>query len=180
MSLEPLSTWKSEFALLPKVADSSWKSNLGDYIEARVNSLLDLSTYSTGVSFTFDKTTFEAALAGVDALTGDGVDAMATGFGNALATGLVVSAGASFSPYTPQTTFSSVTSSTFDAASITAGENKIKELNSATPVDSVNDSLFPLKLREAFLLLTATVIGLDSTPMPTGPLPLTDTARGTV
>jgi len=178
MSIDSLSVWKSEFTLLPKVIDDSWKQNLADYISDRITSKMNLRTYSPQVGFTFDKASLISALASVTPELGNGVEQLATGFVDGVTGGLTVAPGASFSPGTPTETFSAVTSSLFDTASLSVAENKILELESATPVIDVNDSVFPEKLRDACLLLTATVIGLDSTPPVAGPLPLTDPLRG--
>lgn len=166
MSVDSLAIWKSEFANLPKVSDTSWKQNLADYLAARVDGKLTLSTYdpAASVTFTFNKTVFLAALASVDAGTGGGAVAIALGVKNAvIASGsLVVLAPVSVGTPSPVNTFSVVTTSVITAASSLLAEAKIAELSSATPVSSVADSLFPVKLREAFLLLAADITGLDS------------------
>ena len=178
MSIDVLQTWKDEWALLPKVSDTSWKQNLADYIAARVDGKLKLQTYTPAgnIAFTFNKTTFIAALAGVDAGTGTGISAIAAGVKNAVISGgLVLTAPISAGTPSPTNTFSIVASSVITAASSVLAEAKINELSSATPVSSASDSLFPVKLREAFLLLTADVIGTD-TQAPT-PQPKSDLGR---
>lgn len=178
MSIDTLADWKTEFANLPSVVDDSWKQNLADYISARVTSKLNLLTYSPQVTFTFNKPAFVAQLASVTPALGNGVAQIAAGFVDGCVGGLVIAPGTAFGAGIPATTFSAVTSSIFDAPSLIAANSKILELESATPVGDINDSVFPEKIRDACLLLTATVIGLDSTPPAAGPLPLTDPLRG--
>lgn len=179
MSIDALQIWKDEWALLPKVSDTSWKQNLANYIAARVDNKLKLQTYtpSSNIAFTFNKTTFLAALAGADAGTGTGVAAIATGIKNAVVTAgsLTFTAPISIGTASPTNTYSVVASSVITAASSLLAESKINELSSAVPVSSATDSLFPVKLREAFLLLTADVIGTD-TQAPT-PQPKSDLGR---
>ena len=178
MSIDSLADWKTEFANLPLVIDDTWKQNLADYISDRITSKLNLLTYSPQVTFTFNKSAFVSALGSVTPALGNGVDQIAVGFVNGCIGGLVVAPGTAFGAGIPATTFSTVATSIFDAPSLALASAKIIELKSATPVADVSDSIFPGKLREACLLLTATVIGLDSTPPAAGPLPLTDPLRG--
>lgn len=171
MSVDALATWKSEFAALPKVSDTSWKGNLADYIAARVDGKLALSDYDPvdNVSFSFDKTVFLTALEGVSSGLGNGVNAIAEGVKNAVLTAgsLVVTAPVSVGTPSTTNTFSVIASSVITPASAALAEAKIQELSGAAPVSDANESLFPVKLREAFLLLTADIIGTDSqTPTP--------------
>lgn len=180
MSIDALQTWKDEWALLPKVSDTSWKQNLANYIAARVDGKLNLQTYtpSSNVVFTFNKSVFVASLASVTAGTGDGVTKIALGFKNAVvASGsLVLTAPVSVGTPSPVNTFSVIASSAITAASSVLAEAKINELSSAVPVSSASDSLFPVKLREAVLLLTADITGTDSqVPIP---IPKSDLGRG--
>jgi len=178
MAVDSLAVWQSEWALLPKVSDASWKSNVANYLAARVDSKLTLATYGgTPVVFTFNKTVFLASLASVSAATGDGVSKMALGFSNAVLTAgsLVVSPGAFIGSATPATTYSAVASSVITPAGALAGKTKIEELSSAPLVTDPLLSTFPVKLREAFLLLTANISGTNSVA-PT-PAPLVDNGR---
>ena len=73
----------------------------------------------------------------------------------------------------PNTIFSVVNTTVIDPTSIALGKAKILELVTAPPVSDPQLSQFPTKFREATLLLTITVSGLDSTPPGGGgPLPL--------
>lgn len=178
MAVDPLVTWKSTLATLPKVSDTSWAANFASwYADRIVNIETDPSSFTaSGFVFTFAKPIFQSQLLSLtptnNALAG------ITGFANAWETALnassvIVGPGSFQNPATPTTTFSAIISSTIDPTSIATGKAKILELVTAPPVADANDSQFPIKFREATLLLTITVIGLDSTPTPAGPLPLT-------
>jgi hypothetical protein len=84
---------------------------------------------------------------------------------------LSVSPGAFKPPSSPATLFSAVTSVVIDPPSIAKGKKKIIELAKAKKAGSPQTSEFAKKFREATLLLTITVVGLDSNP--DGPKPLT-------
>ena len=86
---------------------------------------------------------------------------------------LSVSAGAFIPPESNATKFSVINSVIIDEDSIIKGKAKIIELAESAASINPEDSDFPIKFREAFLELTITVEGLDSTPSPAGPLPLT-------
>jgi len=169
MAIDSLVIWQAQWALIPKVSDTSWKQNLADYIAARVDAKLALSTYVPPGTFTFNKSVFVAGLAGVTSGTGDGVTKIASAFQSAVQTvgSLVVTPGTAFGAATPAQTFSVVASSVLIAA---AGKAKIEELSSAPLVSDPLLSQFPVKLRDAFLLLTATISGTNSVAPTPGPL----------
>lgn len=181
MAIDTLGTWQSEWALLPLVIDDSWKQNVADYLAARVDNKLSLQTYGgVPVTFTFNKAAFLAAIAGVSTGTGDGVIKIALGFSNAvqIAGSLIVLPGAFIGTNSPATLFSAVASSIITPAGAALGQAKIEELSSAPQVTTALASQFPVKLREAFLLLTADVTGTNSiVPVPT---PLIDLGRGVI
>jgi hypothetical protein len=173
MAIDPLSTWKSELANLPKVADTSWAANFANYYADRiVNITTDPSALvPSGFVFTFAKPVFQSQLLALtptnSALAG------ITGFANAweaaiLASTVVVAPGSFKPPTSPTTLFSVVISTIIVPTSIAAGKAKIIELVSAPPVEDAMDSQFPVKFRDATLELKITVTGLDSQPIPPG------------
>lgn len=175
MAIDPLSTWKSTLAALPKVADTSWAANFAAWYAGRIVAITTdpASLVPTGFVFTFNQALFASQLIALtpvnDALSG------ITGFANAweaaiLATTVVVAPGTFQPPTSPATLFSVIATTVIVPASIAAGKAKIIELASSPPVADVNDSEFPLKFREATLLLKINVTGTNSvTPTP-GPL----------
>lgn len=183
MPVDPLATWRSTLAALPKVADTSWAANFAAWVAGRVATITTNPTnltLSAPLVFVFNQALFASQLISLTP-TGDALSGI-TGFADAWKAAidttvfpatLNVAPGAFVPPTTPATTFSTVTSVLLDPASVAAAKAKIIELATAAPVADVNDSEFPVKFREAFLLLTITVAGLDSTPTPAGPLPLT-------
>lgn len=176
MATPDVEIWQEDYADIELVSTDAWKQNLADYLEVQLTESLTLTTYSTDPEFTFDKAAFVTGLAGAGA-PGTGVAALQTAFDAAvLASTMVTFPMSGFDPLSVATIFSVVTSTTVDPLSIVAGKAKIAELDGATPTSDPLLSKFPVILREAFLLLTYTVIGLDST-FPT-PIPLTDALRG--
>lgn len=191
--IDDLATWRSTLAALPKVSDNSWAANFAGWVAERLAAATAVDTKGietnplnlilaspppTGFIFTFPEAAFATAL---QALTptddaAAGIQSFADAWEDAInslvyPTSLSVLLGASKPPPGPTNTFSAVTMVTIVPASITAAKNKIIELASSTPVDDPNLSEFPVKFRDAFLLLKIKVVGLDSTT-PT-PVPLT-------
>jgi hypothetical protein len=175
MAVEPLQTWKDELENLPKVADGSWSLNFANWYADMISGIEPDSSALTpsGFVFTFPVAIFASALSALSPTT----DAVAgiTGFATAWETALlastsVVGPGSFIPPATPATTFSVVASSLIDPASIAAGKAKLLELVTAPPAADAQDSEFPIKFREATLLLTFTVIGTNSDSPTTAPL----------
>lgn len=168
MAIDALSVWKSTMAALPKTTDNTWAANFSGWINDRLASADTDPTQlvnATPLSFVLDdagmQSDLEALSPSSNATTAiaDFADAFEASLNNTV---VVVTAGAFIPPSGPTTLFSAVSSTTIDAASITAAKAKINELASEPPVADVDDSKFPEKYREAFLLLTITVIGTDS------------------
>jgi hypothetical protein len=175
MAVSNLATFQTTFAALPRVADTSFANNIAAWYAARINGLEPNSAQfvPTGFSFTFAESVFATQLLNLSPTMSavEGVTKLADAWAAAiLASSIAVGPGSFIPPSTPATLFSVVASSTFDAASVTLGRSKILELIHATPVTNALDSEFPIKLRDAILILTFTVVGTDSiTPVP-GPL----------
>lgn len=177
MAIDALQIWKDELAALPKVADTSWAANFAAWYADRLAGITTSPSalVPTGFVFTFAQAAFAAQLLSLAPTTSAAAGIM--GFANAwqtalLATTAVVGPGSFKPPTSPATLFSAVISTIIDPASITAGKAKLLELVTAPPVADPQNSAFPVKFREATLLLSITVTGLDSTPTPAGPLPL--------
>ena len=186
MALEPLTTWQSTFADLPLTNDKvEGAQNLADWLGDRLDNLLVCEPVIQGpnIIYTFDRATFATELANLPIVNNPETAAknIANAWNSALSgTTAVMQLGSSIGPPSNPTLWSSITSTTIDAPSIALGKAKVEELKDANPVKKAKDSDFPIKLREAHLLHTITTVGLDSTPGPSGPLPLTDTSRGVV
>ena len=175
MAVDILQDWKDTLAALPKVADTSWAATFAEWYADRVINIetspaLDTTT---GFTFPFAEAVFAAALIALTPTT----DALAgiTGFANAWESAILltiptVAPGAFIPPSTPATLFSVVTGTIIDPASTALGKAKIIELASASPVPDPQDSEFPVKFRDATLLLTITVTGLNSVSPTPGPL----------
>jgi hypothetical protein len=180
VALESESTWVSEFANLPNVSDDSWIDNLLDYLEDRINSNLKLIDYfpESGNSFTLNRAIIRTSIEQSTNETGDLINTLATGIKNSVlqSGSLDVQPGSYIAISSPATTFSSVSDSVIDPPSSISLENKILELLNSEPVGDANDSDFPVKIRSAFLLLTAIIVGTNSVA-PT-PSPILDIGRG--
>jgi len=178
LTLEALTIWQQTFATdMVPTNSPTWPTILADWMAERVDNKLDLPGLGgPGRVYTFNKSGFASALASMSP-TNDAVAAITT-LANAWASSLgtmVVSPGTYIEPATPSTTWSVVHSSIIDAPSIALAKAKVQELQANNLVQSALDSDFPVKFREAFLLLTVTTDGLDSDS--DGPYPLTDSAR---
>lgn len=180
MALEDQTTWGLFFKDLPKVSDDSWIDTLVAYLENRINENLKLIGYfpENGNSIVLNSSYIKSAISSSNASTGDLIEKLASGLKSAvtLPNTLTVSSGSYILIDTPATKFSLVTLSIINSASASLLEAKILELLTAPLVENAKDSQFPVKIRDAFLLLTATISGTNSVS-PT-PGPLIDAARG--
>lgn len=175
MTIESLQTWKNELENLPKVTTPVWALNFANWYADMIRGIESdpISFQAVGFSFSFPTSAFASALSALPPTTdpASGILGFASAWESAILSTMVsVAPGSIIPPPSPPTTFSVVTSSLIDPSSILAGKAKILEL---VDVSVVGESQFPIKFREATLLLTFTVAGLDSTPSPSGPLPLT-------
>lgn len=171
--IDPLGTWQSTFLGVESAAD------FANWIDERVTGKAELTGIIAATPanvFVWDKATFQSGLEAMPLSTSQSA-AMATlaGVWESSINGTVVTIapGDSLGAPTPATIWSVVTTSVLDPASITAAKAALQAaLISAAAVDDKANSDLPQAFRDAFLLLTATVTGLDSTPIPVGPLPL--------
>jgi len=183
MTLEALSTWKSTFKtdILP-VSDASWPDSMTDWYADRINTPLlnlpGLTLASPPLPVTFGKAAFKAIF---QTLAQPNSQSVAMNIiANAWEAGLIAStvlvkALDSVGTPSPATTWSVVTTSVFDPASIALGKAKILELIGAPNEEDAEDSQTPIKFREATLLLTVTTTGLNSVTPTAGAL--VDAAR---
>ena len=179
MAIDSLQEFKTTFADLPKVSDPSWAGNLANWVDERVTNKMDLPGLGGPPRvYTFNKLVFQASILTMLPTNDQAAAILQLANAWASAVGQMVVAPLTYiEPQAPATTWAVVDSSVFDAVSIEAGRQKILELQNAEPVADVLESPFPIKFNEAFLLLTVTTSGQDSTPSPAGPLPLVDAAR---
>lgn len=177
MALQNSTEWQEQFSNLPRVADTGWKANLTSLIDTltsgRLTSLgLLNSAGQPALSFTFASSAFE------NALTDNQASTIANAFEAAwLASTFVVPSGSYFSPQSNATTFSLVSLCAPVPASIAVAKSMILPIANQVPVSDAALSQVPVIIRSAFLSITITTTGLDSTPPIGGPLPLVDTAR---
>lgn len=172
--IDNLATWKTTFqAITGEIPGfSSW-------IDGRVTQkagLTGIIPADPTVVFTFDKAEFQSGMEALPLSANQvtAITALGAVWESAIQTSiLTISPGDSVGAPTPATIFSVVTSSVIDPASILVSKAAlISSLIATPPVADSADSALPQAFRDAFLLLTGTAIGLDSTPTPIGPLPL--------
>ena len=175
MVLANAAAWQTAWATVPNVADTSWKANLANKVDSLVTNLLTTNGLfkapaTPALTFTFAKSTFQSAL------TDNKPATLANAFEAAiLASTYVVPINSFIETDTPATKFSVVESCEVDPASVSLAKAKFLEIVGLTPGSAANQSQFPVKLREAFLLLTVTTTGTDS--VISAPSPLTDAGR---
>lgn len=169
--------WRTAFADMPVVSDSSWKGNLantlGDLVDGLLSSpgLFNPSAQPAAV-FTFGRAAFQSALSGNTAAV------ISSAFNAGLtASTVVVATGSYVGSLTPATTFSVVATAILDPASVALAVAEILTIEGKTPVADPMQSAVPPVFRSAFLKLTMTTTGTNSVVPPAGPNPLTDAAR---
>lgn len=183
--LEPVSNWESTFNNLPKVSDGSWSQNFADAVDGLTTGKLEISNIKTvPASFVFGKAAFKSALDPLmpvnTAIEG------ATNFAGAweaglLASTMTVSVGASIGiPVPPTNVYGPLSSAgspsppstLIDAPSIAAAKASLVIALTAIP-PSADANAFASAFRSAFLALTCTTMGFDSTPYaPPGTVPI--------
>ncbi len=182
MAIDSIEVFKTTFAAdMVPVNDPSWAANLANWTDARVTGKMDLPGLGGPPRvYTFVKAAFQVALLAM-APTNDAsaaITILATAWASAIGAMIVVPGTYIGALPLPPVTWSVVNSSLIDVPSIAAGQAKIQELENAEPEADVLDSEFPIKFHEAFLLLTVSTLGFDSTPPGSGgPLPLNDLLR---
>ena len=179
MAIDPLSTWKSTLAALPKVANNSWAANFAAWYAGRIVSITPkpANLVPTGFLFTFNQALFASGLIALTPTNNalSGIQGFADAWEAAILTTvypatLTLLPGTFVPPTSPATLFSVIASVLIVPASIAAAKAKIIELATSPPAADVNDSEFPLKFREATLLLKINVTGTNSVAPTPGPL----------
>ena len=168
--IDDLTTWRTTFQALAKVATSSWAANFAAWTAGRVvDAELDDINDSTPPTFVFAESVFKTQLESL--VITDSYLTAATQFANAwetaiLASSIDVEAGSSVGTSSPATTWSVVASSIIFPSSILAGKARIMDIQTAALVSSQYDSEFCVIFRDAFLLLQGKIDGLNSVPTP--------------
>lgn len=182
MAIDALATWKTFYNALPLVDSGIWTTNFSNWGNNRVVNKAQV----TGVThasppFLFAVATWKTQL---DALTDtDDKTAAATAFADAWETAINASSlttlpGDFVNPGgDPTLIWSSISSSIIDASSITAARSQmIADILAADDAATLDDSKIPEIIRDAFLALTCTITGQDSSTPTTLPLNVTGAA----
>jgi hypothetical protein len=177
MPVSPVSDFKSAIAGLKPDNTPMWAKALADAVDGLVTNKAGLGVVTGTFTFTFNKALF---MTGIMALTATVVTPMAAqligvAWGNAMLSSTMVTApGAFIGAPAPPTLFSVIISTVIDPPSIVAAQTAlIATLSVMQAVEVAQDSALAPALHTAFMSCTATITGLDSTPTPAGPLPLT-------
>lgn len=168
--LEPLPVWKSTLSSLPQVDKSDWVGNFASWANERSSMKLEIMPVKGGMKFTFNQGVFESTLR--TAMPVDLALSAATKFSTAwfnamMASTMVVLPGSSLAAPSPATTWSVVAGTLIDPPSIIAGRIYLMtKLTSAAPVDKGMMSHLAEAFRTAFSMVTCTVTGINSLPIP--------------
>jgi len=180
MPLEPLDTWQQTLKQLEQVGHQDWAQDFSQWLSERSTSKLQLMPVMGPVSFTFQKSVFEARLREFRPVGKPREAALAwAGAWEAAvnASAMVVGTGAFLGAPVPVTMWA-VATAVIDASSVQAGKKVlIQKLSDAKFVAKAEESEIAEAFRMAFLTLTATVTGVCMT-YPPAPLvgPLLPTA----
>lgn len=188
MTTDSLQDWIDTYVNdVPNVVDDSGvgPANVSDWNDLRVTNKLDTPglegpVSGTGFTFTFNDAVFQTQLENLIGGTKPlGIEELALAWGSAITSSAgVVVALTSIGAPSNITTWSAISSTVIDPVSVIVGQDKIRELLFASTEKPKEESDFPVRMREAFLLLTITTTGLDSVPSGSGgPFALVDPAR---
>ncbi len=179
MAVSTLAVWKDTLNKLPKVNNNSWAKNFAKWYADRVLKIAPKPANFVPVAFSFKfaQPVLVAELMKLQPVSSSktGITNFANAWEKAVKATIVTTGPGSYKPPPlPANTFSVVNSVIITPASIAKGKAKIMELVKAPMVNNALNSKFAPIFRDATLLLTITVTGLDSTtPDNGGPLPLT-------
>lgn len=168
--LEPLDTWKRTLEQLALTDKTDWVSRFAAWVGMRSTMKLELQGIMGPVLFTFQNGLFESRLRALMSTDKKpiGAEQFASAWQAAVqASQMVVMPGASLGAPTPATLWSAVTS-LLDPPSILLAKARLHaELSRIDGVLKTNESRLPEAFRNAFLTLTASATGINSTyPFP--------------
>ena len=176
MAIPPAIVFQNKIASLKPTSATDWAPNLAAAVASLVNGMVSLSPLMGSITFTFQQSVFATQLMSIPPGNMAAVQAnlIATAWASAVqASTLVVAPGSFLGVPAPPTLFSVVMVSMIDAASIASAKAFLAaQLSAAQPVSIGVQNKFGSAIHDAFLMLTATVSGLNSIPSPSGPTPL--------
>lgn len=185
MPMDPLAVWKAEFAKLPQDPTGATGSlNLAKYINERVSNKLGMDPSVAAVDapakavFTWQPAIFAASMAGITPapVAAAGALKISSAWAQATQASLfIVAPGTVLSPPPPPSNGQSsviILSIVEPPSILKAQQSLMSGLMQAKPAELASESVLPKLLYEAFASLTFAVTGLDTTPPPAGPLPI--------
>lgn len=185
MPIDSLSIWLDEFEKIPQdpTGDLAPKY-LAEFVDKRVTEKLDTDSkivkWNPPPTYKWKKEIFEAVLriickAPVNAPLLPAIK-MADAWQKAtLASTFLIEPNAKMNPPFPATNgIGAAPVAIIDPASVAlAYAYLVAQLSSVLPVPQQRGAVFPRAVRQAFLMLTYTITGIDTKPPPTGPIPFT-------
>jgi hypothetical protein len=181
--IDSLGVWLDEFEKIPQdMTGDMAPKNLADFVDQRVTGKLDTSKsivqFAPPPSFTWQKGIFESTLRIICKIPSpDPISPaikMATAWQQAtLASTFTVQPQAKMNKPFPATSGIVATSvSLIDPASVAAAfAYLVAELSGVKPVSVQKEAVFPKAIRQAFMMLTVTITGIDTKTPPAGPIP---------
>lgn len=183
MAIDSLDIWLDEFEKLPQdpTGDQSPR-DLANYINDRVTRKMETSSsvvkWSPEPSFTWQKAIFENVLRIICKIpspeTVTPAIKLATAWKEAtLISTFSIQPQAKMNPPAPATTgIAASAGAVIDPSSVALGFTYlVSQLSSILPARTRQESAFPRAFRQAFLMLTVTISGVDTTTPPAGPIP---------
>lgn len=178
MAMDALGSWIEEYKKLPNdTTGLIAPSRITAWIQQRSKGLtLSSVTFSPDPKFIWMGEIFMGLIAPIcitpNLITNIPASLFATAWANSISASvnLFIQPAATFLPTNGTNGVVSEVTAIIDAASILQGTSAIyNKLASASFMDT---TVFPTAFYEAFMSLTVTIIGLDTTPTPSGPIPI--------
>ncbi len=171
MAVDALATWEDTWENLPLDAVGAFPATVTNWLDARVvNFTFNPASLGGPVSaFTWAKATFQAGITNMipELDQNIGVTILANAWRDAInASTINALVGSFLPPDTPATRFSVVSSTTIDAASVTAARSALIAALLAAQPNLGFPFPVPTELRTAFLSVTYTATGLHSLVIP--------------
>lgn len=183
MAVDPASIWVDTFKLLPQDPTGDLApTNIANWVNDRVEGKLETSSqvvqFTPPPQFGWQKGIFEETLKAVCKIPSPIAAAPAIKLASAwkdaaLASTFTIAPGGNMNP-PPSGTNGIVGEgvAVIDPPSVAlAYTYLVEQLSGALPVSDRSNSVLPKAFRQAFLMLTYTISGIDTKPPPSGPIP---------
>ena len=183
MPIDKLDIWLDKFAALPQDPTGDLAPrNIAEFVDQRVSSKLETNTnmvqWTPAPTFTWQKSIFESTLKILCKIPSPlaiiPATSLATSWQTAtLASSFAIQPQAKMNKPLPATNGIAATAvAVIDPPSVALAYAYLLPQLIAVPATSdPKEAVFPKAVRQAFLMLTYTITGVDTTPTPAGPIP---------